>query len=121
MTIGTDIAEVDRIKKLLSTHGDFISRVFTKQEIEYCQGKKNKYQHFAARFAAKESVMKAVGKGWLQGLNWTDIEVINLPSGEPRINPRGALKKLMKKIKITSFMVSLSHCKEYAIAMVVAQ
>jgi holo-[acyl-carrier protein] synthase len=121
MTIGTDITEVTRIKKLLTAHGDFISRVFTEQEIAYCQRKKNKYQHFAARFAAKESVMKAIGRGWLQGINWTDIEVVNLPSGEPRINARGALKKLMKQKKITSFTVSLSHAKEYAIAMVIAQ
>jgi holo-[acyl-carrier protein] synthase len=121
MTIGTDITEVSRIKKLAETHADFISRIFTAREIKYCEGKKNKYQHFAARFAAKESVMKAVGRGWLQGINWTDIEVINHASGEPCINASGTLKTLMEEKHITSFSVSLSHCKEYAIAAVIAR
>ncbi len=65
--------------------------------------------------------MKAVGKGWLQGLNWTDIEVINLPSGAPYISPGGTLKHLMQQAHIRCFLLSLSHCREYAIAMVIAQ
>jgi holo-[acyl-carrier protein] synthase len=121
MRIGTDIVAVSRIKKLLTTHSESTGRIFTKNEIEYCRQKKNTYEHFAARFAAKESVMKAVGKGWLQGLNWTDIEVINLPSGAPCICPHGTLKRLMQQAHISSFLLSLSHCKEYAIAMVIAQ
>lgn len=121
MTIGTDITEVKRIEQLVNTHAQFVTRVFTPREIAYCDQKKNKYEHFAARFAAKESVMKAVGKGWLQGLRWTDIEIINLPSGEPRVNAYGTLKEVMVQKNITSLSVSLSHCKNYAVAMVVAQ
>lgn len=121
MTIGTDITEVSRIKKLAETHADFLPRIFTQRELEYCLSKKNKYQHLAARFAAKESIMKAVGTGWLQGINWTDIEVINLPSGEPAIKAYGSLQTLMKQKQISAFSVSLSHCKNYAIAMVVAR
>lgn len=121
MTIGTDITEVSRIKKIVETHPQFISRIYTTAEIRYCRQKRNSYQHFAARFAAKESVMKAVGAGWLQGLQWKDIEIVNLPSGEPRINAYGSLKKLMVQKGIKSFLVSLSHCKDYATAMVVAK
>ena len=121
MFIGTDITEIKRIRRIVHTHAQFVSRIFTPREIAYCDQKKNKYEHFAARFAAKESVMKAVGKGWLQGLSWTDIEIINLPSGEPFINPRGTLIEIMKQKNITSFSVSLSHCKDYAIAMVIAR
>lgn len=120
MTVGTDITEVERIQKIIEAHPEFIATVFTEHEIAYCQRKKNKYQHFAARFAAKESVMKAVGKGWLQGLQWTDIEVEALPSGEPKIKARGTLLRAMDEKKITSFAVSLSHCKAYALATVIA-
>jgi holo-[acyl-carrier protein] synthase len=121
MTIGTDITDVSRIRKLAETHAEFLSRIFTERELAYCEHKKNKYQHLAARFAAKESVMKAVGRGWLQGLNWTDIEVVNLPSGAPAINAYGTLRALMEQQHITAFAVSLSHCKEYAIATVIAR
>jgi holo-[acyl-carrier protein] synthase len=121
MMVGTDITEVGRIKRLVTTHSDFLTRVFTAGEIAYCAAKKNQYQHFAARFAAKESVMKAVGRGWLQGLEWTDIEVVNLPSGEPQINARGSLLKVMRERNITSFSLSLSHCTAYAIATVIAR
>lgn len=120
MNIGTDITEVDRIGKMIQNHPGFVAAVFTEKEIAYCRGKRNKYQHFAARFAAKESVMKAVGRGWLQGLLWTDIEIINLPTGQPKVEAHGTLQKAMKDKGIGSFAVSLSHCKEYAVAAVIA-
>ncbi|MEI6125291.1 MAG: holo-ACP synthase [Pseudomonadota bacterium] len=120
MTVGTDITEVERIQKIITAHPEFISTVFTGGEIAYCQRKKNKYQHFAARFAAKESVMKAIGKGWLQGIQWTDIEVETLSSGEPAIKAHGTLLRAMEEKKITSLAVSLSHCRAYALAFVVA-
>ena len=120
MTVGTDITEIKRIEEMVKTHSRFVSEVYTEQEAAYCQMKKNKYQHFAARFAAKESVMKAVGKGWLQGLRWTDIEVVNLPTGKPTIKAHGTLKKAMKENGISTFAVSLSHCKEFAVATVIA-
>lgn len=121
MTIGTDIAEVGRIRSLILQHPQFIPTVFTEQEVAYCEAKRNKYQHYAARFAAKESIMKAVGRGWLQGLEWKDIEVFTLPSGEPGIKAHGTLRKVMEEKGIRSFAASLSHCREYAIAMVIAR
>ncbi len=119
MTVGTDITEIARIEKMLATHPRFLTTIFTEKEIRYCQAKKNTSQHFAARFAVKESVMKAVGKGWLQGLEWTDIETVSLPSGEPTIEAHGTLISAMQAKGITSFAVSISHCKDYAIATVI--
>jgi len=120
MRVGTDITEIGRIRQVMEAHPDFVTTVFTRQEIEYCRKKRHAYQHFAARFAAKESVMKAVGRGWLQGLEWTDIEVRTLPSGEPAIAARGSLTKAMQEKGIVSFAVSLSHCRAYAVATVIA-
>jgi holo-[acyl-carrier protein] synthase len=121
MTIGTDITEVDRIQRLIEAHPRFVTTVFTEREIAYCQQKRNRYQHFAARFAAKESVMKVIGKGWLQGIEWTDIEVVSLPSGKPEIRAHASLQRAMQQQGIASFAVSLSHCKSYAIAAVIAR
>jgi len=120
MTIGTDITHVGRIRDMMLRHPQFIATVFTEQEVAYCEGKRNKYEHYAARFAAKESIMKAVGRGWLQGLEWRDIEVLHLPSGAPDIKAHGTLQKVMLEQKIASFAASLSHCREYAIAVVIA-
>ncbi len=120
MRVGTDITEVGRIRELMARHPEFRSAVFTPQEIGYCESKRRTFEHYAARFAAKESVMKAIGKGWLQGIQWTDIEVKTLSSGEPAIAAHGTLIQAMDEKKITSFSVSLSHCKAYALATVVA-
>ncbi len=118
--VGTDITEVGRIKEMAETHPQFVPAVFTEGEIAYCRQKRNSPEHFAARFAAKESVMKAVGKGWLQGLEWTDIEVVHLPGGAPAIKPHDTLEKAMREKGIASFAVSLSHSRQYAVATVIA-
>lgn len=114
---GTDIIEIKRIKESIETLGDkFIKRVFTKEEIEYCEGKKNqKYQHYAARFAAKEAAFKAVSYQLNDKytVKWTDFETINDAEGRPRINIYN------EKIKIRDIDVSISHSKEFAIANVV--
>ena len=116
MGIGIDITEVSRIKSLAEQHEQFLARVYTEREITYCNRKKNKYQHFAARFAAKESVLKALGVGWAKEIKWTDIEVVNDPNGKPRINTYGAVKRLMDKKGVKEILVSLSHISLYAIA-----
>ena len=114
--IGIDIAEVERIAKLAEEHEQFLPRVFTELEINYCIKKKNKYQHFAVRFAAKESVLKALGVGWSGEIKWTDIEVVNEPSGRPKINTYGAVRKIVEQRHIKEILVSLSHTSLYAIA-----
>ena len=114
--IGIDITEVERIGQLAEEHEQFLPRVFTAQEINYCIKKKNKFQHFAARFAAKESVLKALGVGWSGDIKWTDIEVVNESSGRPKINTYGAVRKIVEQRHIKEILVSLSHTSLYAIA-----
>jgi holo-[acyl-carrier protein] synthase len=120
MRVGTDITEVRRIRELMGRHAAFRATVFTSQEIDYCEGKRHSYEHYAARFAVKESVMKAVGRGWLQGLEWTDIEVMRRASGEPCIAAHGSLRATMQQLGIGAFAVSMSHCRSHATAVVIA-
>ena len=114
--IGIDIAEVDRIEKLAEKHEQFLTRVYTEREIGYCNKKRNKYQHYAARFAAKESVLKALGVGWSQEIKWTDIEVVNESSGRPQINTYGTVKRLVEQKGVKEILISLTHTSRYAIA-----
>ena len=95
--LGIDIIEIARVKKSIDEYGSlFLNKVFTKDEIIYCNNKFNKYQHFAARFAAKEAVYKAIASGWKEGLRWKDIEIGNEPTGMPKVKPSGKLKKFQK-------------------------
>lgn len=116
--IGTDIIEISRIKKSIEeTDNKFIERVFTDKEIEYCESKKTqKYQHYAVRFAGKEAVFKSISNKLKSKfeIEWKDIEILNDLSGRPYV------KILNSKINnIKNIDISLSHCKEYAIASVV--
>ena len=115
ITCGTDIIEIGRIKQSIEKLGNsFLNRVYTNREIEYCESKKKqKYQHYAARFAAKEAVLKAISKKLEDKyqINWKDIEVINGKQGRPSVYINGE-----EKVNID---ISISHCKEYAIATVV--
>ena len=123
---GIDIIEVDRIKKAIEELGDsFLNRIFTEQEILYCN-KSNvmKYQHFAARFAVKEAVFKAISEyiSSREDTLWKDIEVINLESGKPQVNVDKLIKKITnttKNINIEDIDVSISHIKEFAVASAV--
>ena len=127
VTTGIDIIEVDRIKKSIEELGDsFLNRIYTKNEIEYCnKSGVMKYQHFAARFAAKEAIFKAISE-FISGREdamWKDIEVINIESGKPVINVdkvKNNIKKTANNLKIESIDVSISHIKDYAVASVVA-
>ena len=114
---GTDIIEISRIKDSIeNTEGAFLNRVYTKGEIEYCESKKQqKYQHYAARFAAKEAVFKAISNLLEDkySISWKDIEVLNNEQGRPFVNIN------LVDNEISNIDVSLSHCKEYAIANVV--
>lgn len=115
---GTDIIEIDRVKKCIEeTEGKFCERVYTNKEIEYCESKKKqKYQHYAARFAAKEAVFKAISPilNNKYDIEWKDIEIQNDDNGRPVV-------KLNEKIvsNIEGIDISISHCKQYAIANVV--
>ena len=117
ISCGVDIIEIERIKESIQSIGDaFLERVYTKSEIEYCESKKmQKYQHYAARFAAKEAAFKALSQEVKDkySISWKEIEVLNDCNGRPRLNI------LNKDIKIESIDISISHCKEYAVANVV--
>lgn len=122
---GIDIIEVDRIKKSIEESGDgFIKRVYTEQEIKYCESKnKNKYQHYAARFAVKEAGFKAVSTLLKDkySISWKNIETVNDENGKPGIKFIAVSKEIEKELnKIVSIDVSISHIKECAIANVVA-
>ncbi len=118
MYTGIDIIEISRIEKVFGSHKNFIRRVYTSDEMDYCQSKKNCYQHYAVRFASKEAVLKAFGTGLRDRMKWTDIETLNDELGKPYVNLYGRAKELATEKKIGEISVSLSHCKEYAVAHV---
>ncbi|MEK7291357.1 MAG: holo-ACP synthase [Planctomycetota bacterium] len=118
MHVGIDIIEIKRIERLFSANEGFLRKIYTEKEVEYCKPKKNRYQHFAARFASKEAVFKALGTGWAGKMKWTDIETLNDEMGRPYLNLYGSVKELAEKKRINNISVSLSHCQDYAIAQV---
>ena len=119
--IGTDIIEVSRIAKVMERDIGFREKIFSEGEIGYCERMKNKYQHYAARFSAKEAFMKALGTGWRDGIRFVEIEVAHDPLGKPLILLSGKAKELAERAGMGEIYVSLSHVKEMACAMVVAE
>ena len=122
MIIGTgvDLAEVSRIKASIDRYGlKFVNRIYTPLEIAYVERKANRFERYAARFAAKEAGMKALGTGWRHGVRWVDIEVINLPSGRPTLSLHGAAQAITAKLGVTAISLSLTHTAENAIAHVI--
>lgn len=120
LRIGIDIVSVDRVRRLADEHDGFLGRVFTPREIAYCARKRNKYQHFAARFAAKEAVFKALGTGWIGKMHMVEIEVLNDRLGKPFVSVYGHVRDALGG-DATNILVSLAHCKDYAVAQIVVQ
>ncbi len=118
--IGTDIAEVTRIAKSIENIS-FKERVFSKNEIAYCETKTNKAENYAARFAAKEAFFKSLGTGWRGGMSFNEVEVINDELGKPTLNILGETAELIKEKNIKIIHVSLSHIKDVAMATVVLE
>jgi len=118
---GIDIIEVARIQKVMERDIGFRDKIFTPVEIEYCESKKNKYQHYAARFSAKEAFLKAIGTGWRFGIRFADIEVYHDDLGKPFIRGFGKAEELLKNEEISKIHVSLSHLKEMATAIVIIE
>jgi len=124
MIVGTgiDIAEVPRIAQALNRHGErFLHRVYTEGEINYCDSKANRIERYAARFAAKEAAMKALGTGWNHGVRWRDIEVSRLPGGRPTIKFHGKAAEFAARLGMTNVALSISHTSEQAIAQVILE
>lgn len=117
---GVDIVEVFRMREAVGKWGDsFLKKIFTDREIKYSDSKRFSFQHYAARFAAKEAVVKAFGEPRKFPLKWTEIEVLNDDEGKPLIKFHNDALKLKKKKKIGDVIVSMSHSKNYAIANVI--
>jgi holo-[acyl-carrier protein] synthase len=124
MIVGTgiDIAEVPRIAASIARFGDrFLQRIFTEGEIHYCDAKANRAERYAARFAAKEAAMKALGTGWNYGVRWRDIEVSRKPGGRPTLLFHGKAAEFAAKLKATNIALSLTHTAEEAIAQVILE
>ncbi len=120
--LGTDIIEIDRVDRLHRMHGErFLRLCFTDGERDYALARKNAAQHLAARFAAKEAVMKALGTGWGRGVRWRDIEVRRAPGEAPRVALSGGASRRAKAIGIDRLHLSISHLRGEAIAFVVAE
>ena len=119
--VGTDIVEIPRIGKMIARHGEhFLTRVYTDEEIRYCQRRKESFQHFAGRWAAKEAVMKTLGTGFSRGVGWRDIEVCSSRSGQPSIALHGGAREIALQAGIAEILITISHCRAYATATALA-
>jgi len=124
MIVGTgiDIAEVARIRQSIARFGDrFLRRIYTPDEIRYCDSKANRVERYAARFAAKEAAMKALGTGWNHGVRWLDCEVVRQPGGRPSLAFHGKAAEFAAKLGVKNAALSLTHTSEQAIAQVILE
>ena len=120
--IGNDLVKVSRIEKIIKRYGSrFLERVFTEAEIRYAAAKARPALHFAARFAAKEAFVKALGSGLRQGINWPDIEIINNDLGKPLFKLHNQARSAAQKLNNPTSWLSISHEQEFALAFVVLE
>src|SRR5438876_11018791 len=120
VSLGVDIAEVERVRAAIERRGPpFVRRVYTAAEAAYCEGFRNKYERYAGRFAAKEAAMKAMGTGWRRGIRWVDLEVVRETSGRPTLAISGEAAKIAKQIGVKSVALSITHTESQALAQVI--
>ena len=119
--IGIDMIEVERVAEKIGKNSGFRELVFSPREIAYCELKTNKYEHYAARFAAKEAFLKAAGTGWINELNLFEIEIVNDETGKPAIILSGITAQAIELKRFTQIAVSLSHLKSVASAIVIIE
>jgi holo-[acyl-carrier protein] synthase len=119
---GVDLCEVDRIERSAHRWGKrFIERIYTPREIAYAERKANKYERYAARFAAKEAGMKAIGTGWRRGVRWKDFEVANLPTGKPTLKFHGKAAEFAERLGVRNVALSITHTGATALAHVILE
>ena len=119
---GVDIAEVPRIRESIERYGErFLRRIYTDGEIKYCESKASRFESYAARFAAKEAGMKALGTGWNHGVRWRDIEVVRPKGQRPTIQFHGQAAAIAEKLGTTNIALSLTHPSEQALAHVILE
>ncbi|HLG97522.1 MAG TPA: holo-[acyl-carrier-protein] synthase [Bryobacteraceae bacterium] len=120
--IGVDIEEVARLRAAIERHGSrFVNRIYSPSEIAYVERKANRYERYAARFAAKEAGMKAIGTGWRRGVRWQDFEVANLPSGRPTLRLHGQAAKIADGLGVRNIALSLTHTAQQGMAIVILE
>ena len=119
--IGTDIIETRRVGRIVARGRPYLESIFTQQEIEYCESKRRKSEHYAVRYAAKEAALKALGVGWSDGLALAEIEVVDDERGKPEVIVHGKVKELFEHQQIRHASLSLSHAKENAIAVIILE
>lgn len=120
--LGIDLAEVDRIGAAIERYGTkFIDRIYTPSEIAYVEHKANRYERYAARFAAKEAGMKAIGTGWRRGVRWQDFEVANLPSGRPTLKLHGVAAAVAEDLGVRNIALSMTHTARDSMAIVILE
>jgi len=119
---GIDLVENRRIAEMLDAHGDrFVERCFTEAERRYADAaRQRRVERYAARFAVKEAVLKALGTGWRDGIAWTDIELVTLPSGAPTIRLSGRSAEVADALGVIEWSASVSHTSDYAVASAIA-
>ena len=118
--LGLDIAEIDRIGAAIKRHGAaFLERIYTPSEVEYCESHKNRFERYAARFAAKEAAMKALGTGWRRGVRWRDIEVAREPSGKPTLRLEGVTREIAQQMGVKNIALTITHSGNLALAQVI--
>jgi len=119
---GVDIAEVSRIRESIERYGErFLRRIFTEGEIQYCESKARRFESYAARFAAKEAGMKALGTGWSRGVRWCDIEVVRPKGQRPTIQLHGEAAEVAARLGATNIALSLTHTADQAFAHVILE
>ena len=119
--IGTDIVECLRIGRMIEQHGElFLRRIFTGYEVQFCQARKRATEHFAARWAAKEAILKALGIRWKPTVGWTDMEIRNQRDGQQEVRLSAAVREAAEKLQVGKILLSTSHCRAYAIAYATA-
>lgn len=118
--LGLDLAEIDRIGAAIERHGrPILERLYTPHEIAYCETHKNRFERYAARFAAKEAAMKALGTGWRLGVRWRDIEVRKEPSGKPTLNLEGVARQFADRLGVKNISLTITHSGNLALAEVI--
>ena len=118
--MGVDIAEVSRIRAAIEKRGPaFLKRIYTPEEIAYCERFKNKFERYAGRFAVKEAAMKALGTGWQHGVRWVDLEVVREKSGRPTLAIAGEAGKIAERLGVKNIAVSITHTADQALAQVI--
>jgi holo-[acyl-carrier protein] synthase len=119
--VGTDIVECLRVGRMIEQHGElFLTRVYTEREIRFCQSRRRATEHFAARWAAKEAVFKAMGRPWRKGMEWTDLEIRQEVGSAVTVLLCGATKDMAQALQVGNVFLSMAHCRAYATAHAVA-